>query len=169
MEPTILQNQQKYEKNDQQVLETAITDFSEDIENLYREPVLPQIDHKELIDSAEGQPSDTYGCFYPSANNVSRSSQQPCSYDLGQDLGITRKQLDYSCLPLNEMNDKEYRILVQNLNHKQNEFFFNVYHWLKTKSVCISFWGCKSREKCSIACFVSSFTKVLHSPARRKP
>lgn len=64
MEPIILQNQQKYEKIDQQVLGTAITGFSEDIENSYREPVLPQIDHEELIDSTEGhQPSDTYGCF----------------------------------------------------------------------------------------------------------
>lgn len=60
MEPKILLNQQKYEKIDQQVLETAITNFSEDIENSYREPVLPQIEHEELIDSAEGhQPSDT--------------------------------------------------------------------------------------------------------------
>lgn len=125
MVPIILQNQQKYEKIDQQVLETAITDFSEDIDNSYREPVLPQIDHEELIDSAEGQqPSDTYGCFDPSANNISRSSQQPCSYDLGQDLGITRKQLDDSCLPLNEMNDEEYRIIVQNLNHQQKNFSF---------------------------------------------
>lgn len=32
MVPIILQNQQKYEKIDQQVLETAITDFSEDID-----------------------------------------------------------------------------------------------------------------------------------------
>lgn len=80
---------------------------------------MPQIDHEERIDSAEGhQPSDTYGCFDPSANNISRSSQQPCSYDLGQDIGITRKQLDDSCLPLNEMNDEEYRTLVENLKHK---------------------------------------------------
>ncbi|WAQ93701.1 hypothetical protein MAR_006172 [Mya arenaria] len=53
MEDIILQNQQKYEKNDQKVLDTAITDYSEEFENSIRDPVLPQVDHEELIDSSE--------------------------------------------------------------------------------------------------------------------
>lgn len=124
MKHIFLQNKQKYEKIDQQLLETAITDYSDGIENSLREHILPQIDHEVLIDSAEGnQPSDTYGYFNPSANKVSSSCQQPCSYDLGQDLGITRKQLDDSCLSLNEMTDDEFRTLAQNLNPKQKDFF----------------------------------------------
>lgn len=85
--------------------ERAIAEYSEDFENSIRDPVLPQIDHQELIDNIEGHhPSRTYGCFDPSVNEVSNSCEQPCSYDLGQDIGITGKQLDDSCLPLNEMH-----------------------------------------------------------------
>lgn len=51
MEDVILLNQQKYEKIDQQLLEKAITEYSEDFENSIRDPVLPQIDHQELIDT----------------------------------------------------------------------------------------------------------------------
>lgn len=98
---------------------------------------MPQIDHQELIDNIEGHhPSRTYGCFDPSVNEVSNSCEQPCSYDLGQDIGITRKQLDDSCFPLNEMSDDAFRTLAQNLNLKQKEFFYHVYmyHWLKTET-----------------------------------
>lgn len=63
-----------------------------------------------------------YGCFDPSVN------------DLGQDIGITRKQVDDSCLPLNEMSDDAFRTLAQNLNLKQKDFFYYVYHWLKTET-----------------------------------
>lgn len=135
MEDIILGNQQKYEKIDQQLLETAVTNYSEDLESSIRDPVLPQVDHQELIDSSEGyRSSRTYGCFDPSANKVSNSCEQPCSYDLGQDIGITRKQVDESCLPQNEMSDEAFRTLAQNLNHKQKEFFYHVYHWLKTQN-----------------------------------
>lgn len=127
----MLLNQQKYEKIDHQLLERAITEYSEDFENSMRYPVLPEIDHKELIDNIEGHhPSRTYGCFDPSVNKVFNSREEPCSYDLGQDIGITRKQLDDTCLPLNEMSDDAFRTLAQNL--KQKEFFYHIYHWLKT-------------------------------------
>lgn len=117
------------------MLETAVTNYSEDLESSIRDPVLPQVDHQELIDSSEGyRSSRTYGCFDPSANKVSNSCEQPCSYDLGQDIGITRKQVDESCLPQNEMSDEAFRTLAQNLNHKQKEFFYHVYHWLKTQN-----------------------------------
>lgn len=124
MEDVIFLNQQKYEKIDQQLLETAITEYSEDFENSIRDPVLPQIDHQELIDNIEAHhPSRTYGCFDPSVNEVSNSCEQPCSYDLGLDIGITRKQLDDSCLPLNDLSDDAFRTLAQNLNIKQKRIF----------------------------------------------
>lgn len=127
MEPIILHNQQKYEKIYQQVLEEASTDFSEDIESSYRESGLPQNDHEELIDSAEGhQPSNTYGCF---DQNKSQQMTFPCLLSNPVHITLVKTlvlKLDDSCLALNEMNDEEYIILAQNLNfmYKKKNFSF---------------------------------------------
>lgn len=90
-----------------------------------------------------------YGCFDPSVN------------DLGQDIGITRKQLDDSCLPLNEMSDDAFRTLAQNLNLKQKDFFYHVYHWLMTETDPLFIFLSAS--------FVSGFTLIFQSSPRRKP
>lgn len=131
----VLFNQKQYEKVEQQVIDNAMqgAEASEDI--LY--PVLPEVDHQELIDSTEGlTASNSFACFDPSfrGDNSGAPSEQACSYDIGQDLGVSRKQLDDDfTLPLNEMNDDDYRKHVQSLNLKQKEFFYHVLHWLKTK------------------------------------
>lgn len=37
-------------------------------------------------------------------------------------------ELDDSCLTQNEMSDDAFRTLAQNLNQKQKEYFYHVYH-----------------------------------------
>ncbi len=54
------------------------------------------------------------------------------SYDLSEDLGIPSNLPNNEPLILNEMQDDEYRRLVQMLNKKQREFFYHALHLIKT-------------------------------------
>ena len=49
------------------------------------------------------------------------------TYDVAEDLGIPARLSYNEPLILNEMEDDEYRRLVQMLNKKQKEFFYHVY------------------------------------------
>ena len=51
---------------------------------------------------------------------------------LSDNLGIPSTQQNNEPLILNEMQDNEYRGLVQMLNKKQREFFYHVLHLIKT-------------------------------------
>ncbi len=54
------------------------------------------------------------------------------SYDISEDLGIPSNSPNNEPLILNEMQDDEYRGLVQMLNKKQREFFYHALHIIKT-------------------------------------
>jgi septation ring formation regulator EzrA len=49
------------------------------------------------------------------------------TYDVSEDLGIPSRLPDNEPLILNEMEDDEYRRLVQMLNKKQRDFFIALY------------------------------------------
>ena len=54
------------------------------------------------------------------------------SYDISEDLGVPSNSRNNEPLILNEMQDDEYRGLVQMLNKKQREFFYHALHIIKT-------------------------------------
>ncbi|CAC5423124.1 unnamed protein product [Mytilus coruscus] len=85
---------------------------------------MPENLHAEENDRSEGLTlSEKYGCFDPG---------RPEQYDVGLDIGITRKQIgDDDCLM--KMPDNDYRELVRNLNDEQKRYFYHVLHWFKIK------------------------------------
>ena len=56
------------------------------------------------------------------------------TYDLSEDLGIPSTLTRNEPLILNEMQDDEYRRLVQKLNKRQREFFYHALHLIKTSA-----------------------------------
>ena len=54
------------------------------------------------------------------------------SYDLAEDVGIPSVVESTEPLVLNELQDQEYRQLVQTLNQKQKQFFYHILHLVKT-------------------------------------
>jgi ATP-dependent DNA helicase PIF1 len=85
-------------------------------DDLY-DTIAPVTQHTELQDQDEGN-TDTH----PDLNE---------NYDLSEDLGIPSTLPNNEPLVLNEMQDDEYRGLVQMLNKKQREFFYHVLHLIK--------------------------------------
>ena len=53
------------------------------------------------------------------------------SYNLSDDLGIPSVDLHTEPLLMNELQDDEYRNLVQSLNKERKEFFYHVLHLIK--------------------------------------
>ena len=53
-------------------------------------------------------------------------------YDLSDDVGIPSTVTNTEPLILNELQDQDYRQLVQTLNKKQKEFFYHILHLIKT-------------------------------------
>ena len=54
-------------------------------------------------------------------------------YDLSEDIDIPSAAQNNEPLILNEMQDEEYRTMVQSLNKKQKEFFQHALHFIKTR------------------------------------
>ena len=54
------------------------------------------------------------------------------NYNLSDDIGIPSVDSNTKPLILNEMQDDEYRCMVQMLNREQKEFFYHVLHLTKT-------------------------------------
>ena len=52
-------------------------------------------------------------------------------YDMSEDIGIPSTAQNNEPLILNEMQDDEYRSMVQSLNKKQKEFFQHALHFIK--------------------------------------
>ena len=125
-----------YEKATCDLDETMLLNHDE-IEEYQRDAVLPENEHQESIDSSIGcSASETYGCFDPGTLGKNTETDMHCQqYDIGQDLGIARRQIEIEQLPLKEMRDEDYREMVQNLNEKQKEFFYNVLHHFKTSKL----------------------------------
>ena len=68
-----------------------------------------EIQHNEVIDHEDV--SVDYGCFNPEFAGL--------QYDLGIDLGITRKQVETNDVSVNSMDSSEYHALMRTLNCKQ--------------------------------------------------
>ena len=54
------------------------------------------------------------------------------NYDLSEDVGIPSVTTSTEPLILNELQDNDYRQLVETLNKRQKEFFYHVLHLIKT-------------------------------------
>lgn len=99
-------------------------------ENDTWDDVAPNTVHNDNQDSAIGSiQSQLFSCFNPGKSSV--------SYDIGMDLGNSRKQIgEHDILP-NVVKEEEYQNMVQNLNEKQKEFFYHILHWFKEKDDCL--------------------------------
>lgn len=93
------------------------------------EPTVTESQHQDECDLERGSNlSKEFECFNPGINNGNND------YDLALDLNIGRKQIDFQDDHVSiEMPDAEFRSMVQTLNVKQEEFFYHVLNWIKTK------------------------------------
>lgn len=131
----ILYNQSKYEAISVE-LDDILIENDDDIGPVW-DSVAPEAQHQENIDMVEGQrPSGKYCCFNADENAYD-NRQNSYTYDLGQDIGVTRRQLDADYKILNEVSNDEFLEMVLALNRKQKQFFYHVLHWVKTKDVPI--------------------------------
>ena len=80
--------------------------------------IAPVAQHVELQDEDEGNQD-----LHPNLNE---------GYGLSDDLGIPSRQPHGEPLILNEMQDDDYRSMVQKLNKKQKEFFAHALHLIET-------------------------------------
>lgn len=63
-----------------------------------------------------------YGCFDPGQNAP--------VYDVGLDIGITRKQVEDDITQWGELEDDAYREMIRGLNEQQKHFMYHVLHKL---------------------------------------
>lgn len=129
----ILSNQRKYEAITLD-LNDILVENDDDTGSIW-DSVAPEAQHQENIDMAEGQTSSSmYGCFNAD-ENAGTERHNSYAYDLGQDIGVARRQLETDYRVVNEVSNEEFLEMVLALNHKQKEFFYHVLHWVKTKEV----------------------------------
>lgn len=87
--------------------------------------VSAEIQHEEEFDSQQVvEICEKNGCFNPQFFGA--------EYDIGSDLGITRKQIESNDIVLHQMSDTEYQNKVRSLNEDQKLFFYHVLHMVKT-------------------------------------
>ena len=135
MKNVIAHNKSNYEKITLD-LDENLLDNCDEMEDYQRFVVSPENEHQELVDTIVGSSATrSFGCFDPGSVGINQKDTFSKQYDLGQDLGIARKQLQTEQLPLKEMDQEQYRKMVQSLNQKQKEFFFNVLHHFKTSDL----------------------------------
>ena len=85
---------------------------------------------------------DNYDLIAPGAQNIERQDESVGAqdlhpdfnenYDLSSDVGIPSTASNREQLILNELEDHDYRQMVQKLNKQQKEFFFHILHLIKT-------------------------------------
>ena len=85
---------------------------------------------------------DNYDLIAPGAQNIERQDESEGAkdlhpdlnenYDLSSDVGIPSTASNREQLILNELEDHDYRQMVQKLNKQQKEFFFHILHLIKT-------------------------------------
>ena len=90
------------------------------------------------------QHDDLYDTIAPVIQDIERQDENEGNtvthpdlnetYDLSEDLGIPSTLTRNEPLILNEMQDDEYRRLVQKLNKRQREFFYHALHLIKTSA-----------------------------------
>lgn len=86
--------------------------------------------------------ADSYDLMAPATQSVELQDKAEGSRDLhsdfnenynfADDIGIPSVDSNSDPLILNELDDNEYRILIQMLNKKQKELFYHVLHLIKT-------------------------------------
>ncbi len=84
----------------------------------YYDQIAPVTQNAEYQDESQGMQD-----LHPDFNE---------SYDLSDDIGIPSTCSNSEQLILNEMQDHEYRQMVQSLNKEQKEFFYHILHLIKT-------------------------------------
>jgi len=89
----------------------------EDMDNQY-DMLAPSTQNVECQDEAEGNQD-----LQPDLNE---------NYNLSDDIGIPSVDLNHEPLLLYEMQDDDYRHMIQTLNKEQKEFFYHVLHLIKT-------------------------------------
>ena len=120
---TVIQNASSY--NCAGGILDAIETSTCNIENTLYIDINSEGQHQEAIDAEQSSDiCDLYGCFDP--------NQTEHNYDLAQDMGITRKQLDSRDHNMLRMPHEEYLKLARLLNHRQQAFFYHVLHCIKT-------------------------------------
>ena len=85
---------------------------------------------------------ESYDSIAPSTQNIEQQDLAEGSqdlhpdfnenYNLSDDIGIPSAYSNTEPLILNELQDDEYRHMVQILNKEQKEFFYRVLHLIKT-------------------------------------
>lgn len=93
------------------------TNSTEDMDHQY-DLISPSTQNVECQDEAEGDQD-----LQPDLNE---------NCNLSDDIGIPSADLNHEPLVLIEMQDEDYRHIVQMLNKEQKEFFYHVLHLIKT-------------------------------------
>ncbi|XP_060571280.1 uncharacterized protein LOC132729522 [Ruditapes philippinarum] len=120
-------NKSVYEKN-ADVVENILENIASEVIDT---SINPQAQHEDMLDSDEcPSQSATFGCFDPGV-----ASAVDEGYDLGEDLGISRKRAYTTQCVTNEMDDAEYLQCVQKLNIEQKNIFYHILHKVKTQSL----------------------------------
>lgn len=124
-------NKSLYQMNDDAFYEGINEDIeAEDVESV----IHPEAQHEDLIDTEVGpSTSAAFGCFDPGVG-----PGVPEGYDLGEDLGVSRRRVDTGDLPHREMNTEPYLQRVRSLNTEQKTLFYHILHKVKTN--CLPFY-----------------------------
>ena len=85
---------------------------------------------------------DNYDLVAPGTQNIEHQDESVGAqdlrpdfnenYDLSSDIGIPSTASNSEQLILNELQDRDYRQMVQKLNKEQKEFFFHILYLIKT-------------------------------------
>lgn len=120
---TVKRNKKHYEadKGVTEIVENNMLHLSFESNHI----VSAEIQHEEELDSQQVvEICEKNGCFNPQFVGA--------EYDIGCDLGITRKQIESNDIVLHQMSDTEYQNKVRSLNEDQKLFFYHVLHMVKT-------------------------------------
>ncbi|XP_076081637.1 uncharacterized protein LOC143052478 [Mytilus galloprovincialis] len=117
-ENTIKETRNAYERN-RKVLEIVEMNAEnrDDNDESIDTQFMPECLHTDEQDMYEGQTlTERYGCFDPG---------KQLTYDVGADMGVTRKQIEDDDYMLNKIPESQYRQIVSTLNNEQKVFFLS--------------------------------------------
>ena len=122
-------NKSQYEKTDAEFY----NNIQENIEAEHLSSVIhPEAQHQDLLDAEEGlSQTAALGCFDPGVG----TNDVNVNYDLGEDLGVSRRRVEDGELPHRELDSEEYMQSVRVLNYEQKRFFYHILHKIKSKSL----------------------------------
>lgn len=121
-EETIQRNKKQYEADKRviYIVEASMLYLTEDSNNV----IAAEVQHEDGIDQEQDEDiRKLHGCFSPEYFGK--------DYDLGIDLGITRKQLERNDIVRKQMPESDYQNLVRSLNERQRNFFYHISHKVK--------------------------------------